>query len=155
MEALLFLAHRFQHLSGNERYAQIPVRLRMQAIRSHGADPADFELWRTTVSATNGCGTCVVAHENVLKAKGMVDETIVAAVRIAKRDSRRGGGAGRSGSRGWLTGSLLWRKSSVPRALDHEKQRPRSTDSAPKNGSAQLPVFWTAAPVETGDYHNP
>src|SRR5665213_3746369 len=27
--------YRFQHLSGNDRYGQIPARLRMQVIRSH------------------------------------------------------------------------------------------------------------------------
>jgi alkyl hydroperoxide reductase subunit D len=75
--------YRFQHLSGNEKYGQIPARLRMQVIRSHGSDPVDFELWCTAVSAINGCGTCVASHENVLRGKGMSEETILAAVRIA------------------------------------------------------------------------
>jgi alkyl hydroperoxide reductase subunit D len=75
--------YRFQHLSGNERYAQIPARLRMQAIRSHGSDPVDFELWCTAVSAINGCGTCVMSHERVLREKGVTEETILAAIRIA------------------------------------------------------------------------
>jgi alkyl hydroperoxide reductase subunit D len=75
--------YRFQHLSGNERYAQIPARLRMQAIRSHGSDPVDFELWCTAVSAINGCGACVTSHENVLREKGVTEETILAAIRIA------------------------------------------------------------------------
>jgi|SRR5665213_591930 len=75
--------YRFQHLSGNERYGQIPARLRMQAIRSHGADPADFELWCVAVSAINGCGTCVASHEKVLLSKGLTEETILAAIRIA------------------------------------------------------------------------
>jgi alkyl hydroperoxide reductase subunit D len=75
--------YRFQHLSGNERYSQIPARLRMQAIRSHGADPADFELWCTAVSAIHGCGSCVKSHENILREKGVTEETILAAIRIA------------------------------------------------------------------------
>jgi lipoyl-dependent peroxiredoxin subunit D len=75
--------YRFQHLSGNEKYAQIPARLRMQAIRSHGSDPIDFELWCVAVSAINGCEVCVHSHENVLRGKGVTEETIVAAVRIA------------------------------------------------------------------------
>jgi len=75
--------YRFQHLSGNEKYKQIPARLRMQVIRSHGADPVDFELWCTAVSAINGCGACVMAHEGVLREKGVTEETIVAAIRIA------------------------------------------------------------------------
>ncbi|HKD09447.1 MAG TPA: carboxymuconolactone decarboxylase family protein [Bryobacteraceae bacterium] len=75
--------YRFQHLSGNERYSQIPARLRMQVIRSHGSDPIDFELWCTAVSAINGCGSCVASHEKVLREKGVPEETILAAVRIA------------------------------------------------------------------------
>jgi lipoyl-dependent peroxiredoxin subunit D len=75
--------YRFQHLSGNERYAQIPARLRMQVIRSHGSDPVDFELWSTAVSAINGCGVCVASHEKVLREKGVTEEKILAVIRIA------------------------------------------------------------------------
>jgi alkyl hydroperoxide reductase subunit D len=75
--------YRFQHLSGNEMYSQIPARLRMQVIRSHGTNPADFELWCTAVSAINGCGTCVQSHENILREKGITEEQILAAIRIA------------------------------------------------------------------------
>lgn len=75
--------YRFQHLSGNERYGQIPARLRMQAIRSHGSDPVDFELWCTAVSAVNGCGVCIASHEKVLLQKGVPEEKIAAAIRIA------------------------------------------------------------------------
>lgn len=76
--------YRFRHfVSGNEKYAAIPARLRMQAIRSHGSDPVDFELWCLAVSAINGCEMCVQAHEKVLREKGISEEAIVAAVRIA------------------------------------------------------------------------
>jgi alkyl hydroperoxide reductase subunit D len=75
--------YRFRHLSQNEKYATIPARLRMQVIRSHGSDPADFELWCLAVSAINGCAACVVSHENVLREKGIAEESILAAVRIA------------------------------------------------------------------------
>ena len=75
--------YRFRHLSGNENYASMPARLRMQTIRTHGSDPVDFELWCLAVSAVNGCGVCVQAHENVLREKQVSEETILAAVRIA------------------------------------------------------------------------
>ena len=75
--------YRFRHLSGNEKYATMPARLRMQVIGKHGSDPADFELWCLAVSAINGCGTCVEAHEKVLREKGVNEETVLAAVRIA------------------------------------------------------------------------
>jgi alkyl hydroperoxide reductase subunit D len=75
--------YRFQHLVEDEKYTTIPTRLRMNVIRTHGADPVDFELWSTAVSAVNGCGKCITSHEKVLRGKGVPAETIVAAVRIA------------------------------------------------------------------------
>ena len=75
--------YRFRHLSGNEKYGTMPARLRMQVIRTHGSDPVDFELWCLAVSAINGCGVCVESHEKVLREKGVGEDTILAAVRIA------------------------------------------------------------------------
>jgi alkyl hydroperoxide reductase subunit D len=75
--------YRFRHLSGNQKYQTMPARLRMQIIARHGSDPVDFELWCLAVSAVNGCGVCVESHENVLREKGVSEETILAAVRIA------------------------------------------------------------------------
>jgi alkyl hydroperoxide reductase subunit D len=75
--------YRFQHLSGHDRYGGIPARLRMQAIRTHGSDPLDFELWCIAVSAINGCGVCVSSHEKVLREKGVTEEVILAALPIA------------------------------------------------------------------------
>ena len=75
--------YRFRHLSGNEKYATMPARLRMQVIGKHATDPVDFELWCLAVSALNGCGVCVESHEKVLREKGVSEETVLAAVRIA------------------------------------------------------------------------
>jgi alkyl hydroperoxide reductase subunit D len=75
--------YRFHHLSKNEKYATLPARLRMNVIRTHGVDPVDFELWCVAVSAINACGKCVDAHERVLREKGVSEETINAAIRIA------------------------------------------------------------------------
>ena len=75
--------YRFQHLSTNEKYSTLPARLRMNIMRGHGASQIDFELWALVVSAINGCGTCVSAHEKVLLEKGVTEELILAAVRIA------------------------------------------------------------------------
>ncbi len=57
--------------------------LRMNVMRTHGIDPLDFELWATAVSAINNCGACVDAHEKALREKGVGEEKILAAVRIA------------------------------------------------------------------------
>jgi lipoyl-dependent peroxiredoxin subunit D len=75
--------YRFLHLTENDKYKQIPARLRMQGIRTHGIDQADFELWCTAVSAINNCKTCVASHEHVLREKGITEEQVTAAVRIA------------------------------------------------------------------------
>src|SRR4051794_20194559 len=75
--------YRFRHLSTNPRYGAMPARLRMQVIAKHGSDPVDFELWCLAVSAINGCGACVDSHEHVLREKGINEETVLAAVRIA------------------------------------------------------------------------
>jgi alkyl hydroperoxide reductase subunit D len=75
--------YRFHHLSSNEKYATLPARLRMNIMRTHGSDHTDFELWSLVVSAINGCGKCVSSHEAVLLEKGISEELILAAVRIA------------------------------------------------------------------------
>ncbi|MGB7553949.1 MAG: carboxymuconolactone decarboxylase family protein [Candidatus Korobacteraceae bacterium] len=75
--------YRFLHLSSNEKYRTMRAGLRMNVIRSHGIDPLDFELWSLAVSAINGCGACVDSHEKILRDKGISEEKILAAVRIA------------------------------------------------------------------------
>jgi alkyl hydroperoxide reductase subunit D len=75
--------YRFLHLTSNPKYATIPARLRMNGIRTHGIDHNDFELWCTAVSAINGCGACVESHQRALLERGVSEETILAAVRIA------------------------------------------------------------------------
>ena len=75
--------YRFVHLSSNKEYGTMPARLRMNVIANPGAPRQDFELWCLAVSAVNGCGMCIVAHEKVLRESGLSTEQIQAAVRIA------------------------------------------------------------------------
>jgi alkyl hydroperoxide reductase subunit D len=75
--------YRFQHLTTNEKYRPLPARLRMNVIRTHGVPQVDFELWSIAVSAINGCAACVAAHERVVLEKGLTEEAILAAIRIA------------------------------------------------------------------------
>ena len=76
--------YRFLHLATHDAY------------RSHAGAAADerdpfarrsiamdFELWCTAVSAINGCGTCVDSHEKTLREKGVNEETVLAAIRLA------------------------------------------------------------------------
>ncbi len=55
----------------------------MNVIGKPGVDKVDFELWSLAVSAINGCGMCIDAHERVLREAGVSAEAIQAAVRIA------------------------------------------------------------------------
>ncbi|MBM3787428.1 MAG: alkyl hydroperoxide reductase [Acidobacteria bacterium] len=75
--------YRFLHLTKNEKYATIPARLRMNAIRSHGIEALDFELFCIAASAINGCGACVDSHEKVVREKGADESIVLACVRIA------------------------------------------------------------------------
>lgn len=75
--------YRFVHLASNKEYQTLPAKLRMNVIASPGVDKTDFELWSLAVSAINGCGMCIDAHEKQLLEHGMTKEQIQTAVRIA------------------------------------------------------------------------
>jgi len=75
--------YRFLHLVEDEEYAKLPARLRMNVIGSPGIPKADFELISLAVSAVNGCGKCVTAHERVLRQHEVSREAVQSAVRIA------------------------------------------------------------------------
>jgi lipoyl-dependent peroxiredoxin subunit D len=75
--------YRFTHLASDPDYATMPARLRMNVIANPGVDKADFELWSLAVSAINGCGKCIDAHDQVLRKAGVSREAIQQAVRIA------------------------------------------------------------------------
>jgi alkyl hydroperoxide reductase subunit D len=75
--------YRSLHLLSNGEYKTLPARLRMNVLANPGVDKADFELWSTAVSAVNGCGMCLDAHEAELKTHGVPAPSIQAALRIA------------------------------------------------------------------------
>jgi lipoyl-dependent peroxiredoxin subunit D len=75
--------YRFLHLVEDEEYRQLPARLRMNVIGNPGIEKLDFELLSLAVSAINGCGACVVAHERQLRQHGTSREAVQSAVRIA------------------------------------------------------------------------
>jgi alkyl hydroperoxide reductase subunit D len=55
----------------------------MSIIGKPGVEKVDFELWALAVSAVNGCGMCLTAHEKVVREGGLSQEQVQAAVRIA------------------------------------------------------------------------
>ena len=75
--------YRSLHLMKNQEYRTLPARLRMNIIANPGVDKTDFELWCTAVSAVNGCGMCLDAHEEELRKHGVPNVNVQAALRIA------------------------------------------------------------------------
>jgi alkyl hydroperoxide reductase subunit D len=75
--------YRALHLMKNPEYRTLPARLRMNIIANPGVDKSDFELWCTAVSAVNGCGMCLDAHEEELRKRQVSNVAIQAAIRIA------------------------------------------------------------------------
>ena len=75
--------YRFAHLVEDPEYLTLPARLRMQALASPEDDKLDRELWALAVSAVNGCGMCIQAHERTLREHGATKAQIQDAVRVA------------------------------------------------------------------------
>ncbi len=74
--------YRFTHLVHGD-YANMPAKLRMNAMAKPGVDKVDFEIWSLAVSAINGCGMCMESHEKVILQHGTSKDAVQAAVRIA------------------------------------------------------------------------
>ena len=74
--------YRFTHLVHGD-YSNMPAKLRMNIMAKPGVDKADFELWSLAVSAINGCGMCIEAHEREVLEKGATKEAVQDVVRIA------------------------------------------------------------------------
>ena len=74
--------YRALHLMKNQEYTTIPARLRMNILGNPGVDKMDFELWSTAVSAINGCGACMDAHEGELRKHGVPAQQFQTALRI-------------------------------------------------------------------------
>ena len=75
--------YRSLHLMKNQEYTTLPARLRMNVLANPGVDKMDFELWSTAVSAINGCGACLDAHEAPLRGHGFSSSQVQTALRIA------------------------------------------------------------------------
>ena len=75
--------YRFRHLVEKTAYTDKPARLRMNRIAKPAGSKVDFELFCLAVSAINGCGTCMNAHENVVLHGGLTEDQVNDAVRIA------------------------------------------------------------------------
>ncbi len=75
--------YRAAHLMSSQEYLKLPAKLRMNIIGNPGVEKVDFEIWSISVSAINGCGMCLDAHEKVVRKEGVTTEQIQTALRIA------------------------------------------------------------------------
>jgi alkyl hydroperoxide reductase subunit D len=75
--------YRAIHIMQNPEYQTMPAHLRMTTISQPGVERADFELWSLAVSAVNGCGACLDAHESELRKMAVSSTVIQASLRIA------------------------------------------------------------------------
>lgn len=75
--------YRAVHIMNNKDYQAMAAKLRMNVLANHGVDKIDFELWALAVSAVNGCGMCLDAHEAQLIKHDLSKEQIQTALRIA------------------------------------------------------------------------
>lgn len=81
--AMTNVYYRFTHLVSNQEYSRLPANLRMSVMAQPGIEKLDFELFSLAVSAMNGCGKCMDAHESVLSKQGVSKESIQTVVRMA------------------------------------------------------------------------
>jgi alkyl hydroperoxide reductase subunit D len=75
--------YRFRHLVENPSYAAKRPALRMNRLAQPATNKLDFELFSLAVSAINGCGACLVAHERTVLGGGLSEDNVHDAVRIA------------------------------------------------------------------------
>jgi alkyl hydroperoxide reductase subunit D len=75
--------HRTRHLLSDPGYGELRAGLRLNVLGDPGVERADFEMWAFAVSAVNGCGACLDAHERALRGAGTDRESVHEAVRIA------------------------------------------------------------------------
>lgn len=75
--------YRFIHEVSDKGYGQMPAKLRMNGLRTHAMEHADFELCALAVSAINGCGLCMDTHVKQLEKQGVSKEAIQSAIRLA------------------------------------------------------------------------
>ncbi|MDT0320992.1 carboxymuconolactone decarboxylase family protein [Streptomyces millisiae] len=75
--------YRARHQLSDPGYGTLRAGLRMSALADPAVPKADLELWSLAVSAVNGCGQCLDAHEKALRTAGLARETVHDALRVA------------------------------------------------------------------------
>ncbi len=74
--------YRFRHMA-DDKFSQIPPKLRMNRMRQPASDTLTFELMSMACAVLEGCEMCINAHAASLEKAGATPEQINDAVRIA------------------------------------------------------------------------
>ncbi len=82
MMAMNNVYYRFIHLAKDAELSAMPANLRMNALRSHGVEQVDFELYSLAVSAINGCGLCITSHMHQLLQHGFSRTAVQSVIRL-------------------------------------------------------------------------
>lgn len=75
--------YRFLHLSHDPELNKLPAKLRMQGMASPAVGKKEFELMALAVSAINGCGMCIEAHNRELLKHGVEHRGLQEVARVA------------------------------------------------------------------------
>ncbi|HEY2346975.1 MAG TPA: carboxymuconolactone decarboxylase family protein [Xanthomonadaceae bacterium] len=75
--------YRFTHLVANKEYETLRASLRMNVMANPGIEKVAFEAASLAVSAVNGCGACLDAHEKTLCQHGVSAQGVQSVARIA------------------------------------------------------------------------
>jgi len=75
--------YRFTHLVANREYETLRASLRMNVMANPGIEKIAFEAASLAVSAINGCGMCLDAHEKTLRQHGVTAQGVQSVVRIS------------------------------------------------------------------------
>jgi len=75
--------YRALHAMKNTEFTTLRTGLRMNVLADPGVDKGDFEFWALVVSAINGCGACLDAHEEELRKRDWPATHVQAGLRIA------------------------------------------------------------------------
>ena len=81
--AMTNVYYRALHAMKNTEYATLRTGLRVNILADPGVDRGDFEFWSLVVSALNGCGACLDAHEEELRKRDWPVTHVQAGIRIA------------------------------------------------------------------------
>ena len=75
--------YRFRSIAENPEFKQMPVKLRMSGLSTHGIEKVNFEIYATAISMLNYCKTCINGHVKLINEHGVTNEGVQSTARIA------------------------------------------------------------------------